>query len=378
MKELTVQSVQSPNGQLALHVGLTDSGGLWYKLYSQGRVMMRESRLGLLLKNAPSLLEGFIITASDTGKQDEVWTPLYGERSRIPDRYCWLKLELLQPGEADRRMNVEFRVYDEGLAFRYKVPFQSGFKRFIISGEGTQFHFPEGCTAFGEQGAEGEYRQVPVEELPANCERPLTVVYPQGMYAAILEAGLDDYSRMLLQARPEQPGVVEAVLSGLLTEYVGYGLMDEGLPEAEKTGEVTAKTPFASPWRIVLVGETPGQLLEHNYMVLNLNDPCALAEPSWIKPGKLIRDMSLSSEGARACVDYAASMGLDYVMLDWGWYGDPFDDKVLCTEPENEVWFYSKHTGNHRMNIPELVQYADARGIGIILYLDRRGCREAD
>ncbi|RAV05605.1 glycoside hydrolase family 97 protein [Paenibacillus sp. YN15] len=364
--------LDSPDGQLRLAFGLTERGRPFYSLRYGDRPLLLESALGLVLTDAPPLMEGFRVNHVETEESYEEWRPVYGEREQITDHYRSLKVELVQQDEAGRRLVLEFRAYAGGLAFRYVIPEQAGLERFTIEREASQFHLPEGCRAYEEHGAEGEYTQVLIKDMKPDCERPLTVVYPGGYYAALLEAGVDDYPRTLFTVNPEQPWIVETALSGLLTGFVGYGLMDEGLPEEEKSHRAVGKAPFATPWRLALVGENPGQLLERNDLVLNLNAPCRIEDVSWVRPGKLIREMTLSQEGGRRCVDYAACMGLQYVMLDWGWYGDPFDDASLCTRPEGEVWFYSKHSGNHTLSVPELVQYAAERGIGIILYLDRR------
>ncbi|WP_179232829.1 glycoside hydrolase family 97 protein [Paenibacillus rigui] len=371
-------SMTSPNKLLSFFFTLKEKQGVHgipvYSVTYKNRPLLLDSRLGLQLDGDPSLLDGFTVTDVHRDSYAEEWRPLYGERDVIPDRYSRLAIHLQEKDGNRRQLRLEFRLYDEGLAFRYHVPEQETLSRFTISGEHSQFHVPEGSWAYEEHGAEGEYAKVSVRDLKPNCERPLTVVYPDGTYIAITEAALDNYSRTLFSVHPASPWIIESTLSGLLTGFEGYGLMSENLPEEKNQASVIAQAPFSSPWRVVLVGDRPGDLLEHNYLVLNLNEPCALEDTSWIVPGKLIREMTLSQEGGRACVDFAAERGLQYVMLDWGWYGDPFDDRSDCTRPVNEVWFYNKKEGErtHTLDVQELVQYGAAKGIAILLYLDRR------
>jgi alpha-glucosidase len=367
-----INKVYSPDRSLELQLYLTEpEGSPAYKIYYKNRPLLLESSLGLVLEGTGPLGSGLMVLSTRTSSKDELWSPAYGERSMIPDTYDSLTVDLQEVNGLERRISVQFRVYDEGVAFRYMLPEQEKLDRFTIAAERSQFHFPEGCQAYEEHGAEGEYHRVLIKDIQPNCERPLTVVYPDGMYAALTEAALHDYSRMLLSVNDDNPWMIESTLSGMLGDFVGYGLM-AGKTEGDE--KVVGVAPFSTPWRVILVGERPGELLEHNYIILNLNEPCRLKDTSWIKPGKLIRDMTLSPEGSRACVDFAAEHGLDYVMLDWGWYGDPFDDASLCTHPVNEVWFYNKKPGDptHMIDIPELVRYAETKGIGIILYLDRR------
>jgi alpha-glucosidase len=89
--------------------------------------------------------------------------------------------------------------------------------------------------------------------------------------------------------------------------------------------------PLTTPWRVVMIAESPGKLLENNDILLNLNDPCAIDDTSWIKPGKVLRDITLTTAGAKACVDFAATHGLQYVELDAGWYGHEYDDAADAT-----------------------------------------------
>ncbi|WP_159886879.1 glycoside hydrolase family 97 protein [Paenibacillus puerhi] len=373
---MKVSKAVSPNGSIELEFWLTaDNRKPSYRASYKGKALLLPSSLGLELEGDEPLQEGFSLLDAESWSCDEAWTPVYGERDRIVDRFQALTLRLQEREGRERQLVVEFRVYDEGIAFRYGIPVQPHVRALVIAGERSQFHFPQGCEAYEEHGAEGEYHLVPIKDIRPNCERPLTVVYPAGIYAALTEAALHDYSRMLLSVNEDNPWIVESTLSGLLGGWVGYGLMADKTEGDEK---VSGTVPFATPWRVLIVGDRPGDLLERNSIILNLNEPCRIEETSWIVPGKLIREVTLTPEGGRACVDFAAEHGLQYVMLDWGWYGDPFDSASVCTNPVNEVWFYNQQAGvrTHTLDIPELVRYGESKGIGIILYLDRRAVEE--
>jgi alpha-glucosidase len=131
--------------------------------------------------------------------------------------------------------------------------------------------------------------------------------------------------------------------------------------------EVKAVAPFNTPWRFVLLGDTPGQLLERNFLILNLNEPCAIKDTSWIKPGKVIREVTLTTNGGRACVDFAVRHNLQYVEYDAGWYGPEgsgqSDARTISLDP-----------GRSRgpLDLHHVIDYAKKRGIGIILYVNRR------
>jgi alpha-glucosidase len=367
-------SLASPDGLLAVRFAIKDKeeerGVPVYSIDYKGTPLILESCLGLELEQMPPLLSGFeVVRHSITGHNGE-WRPIYGERDRIPDHYNGLELALRETAGAGRRLHLEFRAYNEGVAFRYAIPEQPGLDRFVISAERSQFHFPEGCIGYEEHGAEGEYHKVLVKDIQPNCERPLTVEYPNGTCVCLTEAALNDYSRMLLRTDDSNPWIVVSQLSGLVTGYVGYGGMSKHLPDEWANEKVAAQAPFATPWRVLIVGDRPGDLLERNYLVLNLNEPCALDDTSWIVPGKAIRDVTLSTEGGKACVDFAVEHRFKYVLLDWGWYGDPYDEASDATKVPDKIWRAKEdHPG---LDLQELIRYAAERGIGIFLYLDRR------
>ncbi|XEC93974.1 glycoside hydrolase family 97 N-terminal domain-containing protein [Paenibacillus tarimensis] len=371
--------LNSPNGKIIITFELTEKGAPVYQMDVDGAPLLLASMMGLTLQDDDDLLSGFTLVRYTISSKDEYWTPLYGERDRIRDRYHALTVTLKEQEGLRREMHIEFRAYDEGVSFRYVIPEQVGFSRdIVISGERSEFHFPKGCLAYEEHGAEGEYGLVPVEELQPNCERPLTVVYRHGAYLCLTEAELTDYSRMLLSTDADNRRIVVSTLSGLVTAFVGYDNMDTSLTGELADQKVRTSLPFTSPWRVLVIGERPGDLLENNDIVLNLNPPADMAESSWIVPGKLLRDMTISNEGARACVDFAVRHNLQYIMLDWGWYGDPFDDASVCTNEVNDVWYFRMEEGvvYPKLDVKEVVRYANSKGIGVILYLDRRAVEQ--
>jgi len=127
-------------------------------------------------------------------------------------------------------------------------------------------------------------------------------------------------------------------------------------------------TPFATPWRVVMVAERPGQLLENNDLILNLNPPCEMADTSWIQPGKVMREVSLSMKGARELVDFAVKRNLQYIHFDAGWYG--YEDKVGSNATKVNV--DPRRNPNSDLNLQEAIRYANEKGIGVFLYVNQR------
>ena len=338
--------VKSPNGDLVATFVIQDFGDAkgcpCYHVDFTGRPVIVESRLGLDLDGAP-LREGMTLVTHTASTQDSTWKPVCGERAEIRDRYNQVVLELNTEGPAVRVLHVTFRAYDEGIAFCYTLPKQAGTESVRIRRETSEFRFHADYATWATYSAQGQYRRVALSEVKAGCERPLVVEIAEDLYAALAEARLVDYARMKFAPLEGVPHSLEGRLNG----------------------EVVSSLPLATPWRVVMVAQSPGKLVENNAIILNLNEPCAIADTSWIKPGKVIREVSLSTAGGKACVDFAVKRGLQYVEYDAGWYGpenDPNADATTVTlDPKRS---------KGPLDLHEVIRYANERGIGIIVYVN--------
>ncbi len=337
-------TVESPDGNVVVTL---DIGGqqdsLTYSVAYDGQSVIVDSHLGFALKDAASLETGFEIVNVVRSSSDSTYSPVYAERRTIRNNYNQLVVDLKQSRGC--KLRLTFRAYNEGAAFRYTVPEQDALKSFVISAERTQFRFAGDHAAYATYSAQGEYSKVPLSKLRKDCERPLTIRINDRLYAAVAEAGLVDYARMRLS--PDK-GQALAVVSSLASE-------------------VSAIAPLTTPWRVIMFGRTPGELLERNYLLMNLNDPCAIKDPSWIKPGKVIREVTLTTTGGMACVDFAAEHNLQYVEFDAGWYGSEYSDesdaRTISVDPKRSKGPLDLHA---------IIEYAKQRDIGIILYVNRR------
>jgi len=345
--------LKSPDGQLTLTFevkALDGAAGVpCYRVDYKGRPVLAASRLGLELAGVP-LNAGFTIASQKTSAHDETWKPVYGERSTIRDHYNELRVELQEAAAPQRQLVLTFRAADEGVAFCYTLPKQPGLDAIRITRETTQFHFAADHTAWPTYHAQGVYEQVPLSKIKPGCERPLVVQVADDLFVAIAEAKLVDYARMKLRLAKDAPSTLEAFLDA---------------EHGPKDGEVTGAAPLTTPWRVVMAADTPGRLLENNYLILNLNDPCALADTSWIKPGKVIREVTLTTTGGKACVDFAVKRGLQYIEFDAGWYGHEYDPK----SDASAVHLDPKRSKGP-LDMEEVCQYAKSKGIGVILYVN--------
>ena len=222
----------------------------------------------------------------------------------IRDRYEQLSVDLEDDQQPARRLRLVFRAYDEGDCVLLHDPGAAGPAEFVIAAEHSEFRFTDNHRCHAVYSAQGVYQAVGLDDVKPNCERPLTVEIDGGPCVAVAEARLVDYARMRLRPVAGRPHTVASMLEG----------------------SVQAAAPYTTPWRVVMVADTPGQLLERNDLILNLNDPCAIADTSWIKPGKVIREVTLTTAGGKACVDFAVRHNLQYVEFDAGWYGHEYSD----------------------------------------------------
>ena len=131
-------------------------------------------------------------------------------------------------------------------------------------------------------------------------------------------------------------------------------------------------TPFSTPWRAVIVGDRAGDLLERNYLLLNLNEPSKLADTSWIKPGKVIREVTLSTKGGKEAIDFARQRNLQYIEYDAGWYGHEYDNASEATGVHIDPLRKQSDPAYIGLDLPEVIRYGKEKGIGVILYINQR------
>jgi hypothetical protein len=287
---ISAQEIKSPNGNLTLRFSLHDGGVPTYTLTYKAKPVLKPSRLGLELKNAPDLMDGFTVADAKTSTFDETWEPVWGEVKSIRNHYNELAVTLTQPA-TQRTLVVRFRLFDDGLGFRYEFPRQDKLSYFTVKEERTQFALAGDHKAFwlpGDYDTE-EYRTVTSKLsevrllMPSaisnnasqtvfsktGVQTPLMLKSDDGLYINIHEAALIDYSGM-----------------GLNLDDVNYVLETHLTPDAEgDKGHL--QTPTVSPWRTVIVSDRAGDILESK-LIYNLNEPTKYKDTSWIKPIKYV------------------------------------------------------------------------------------------
>ncbi|MXV52256.1 glycoside hydrolase family 97 protein [Pedobacter sp. HMF7647] len=401
---LKAQVITSPDKNLTLKFELQSNGVPSYQLTYKNKQVIKPSTLGIETKDVPSFLDGFTISKTEQSTFDETWSPVWGEQKEIRNHYNELLVTLAQKAVESREIRIRFRLFNDGLGFRYEFPEQKNLTYFVIKEEKTQFALSGDHKAFwlpGDYDTQ-EYSTVTsnLSEVrgkmkaavtpnasqtpfsPTGLQTPLMMKSKDGLYINIHEAALVDYSCMSLNLDDKN-----FVLQSWLT------------PDAQgNKGYLQA--PTQSPWRTIVVSDKAGDILLSK-LILNLNEPTKFKDVSWIKPIKYVgvwwemitgkstwsyadvpsvklgeTDYSkLKPNGTHAAntqhvkeyIDFAAQNGLDAVLVEgWNvgwedWFGKSKDYVFDFVTPYPDF------------DVKELHRYAASKGIKIIMHHETSG-----
>ncbi len=329
----------------------------------------------------PSVIELFSNELDFSGKlsvlkvenssENDNWNSNFSELSTIPNHYNQTKIYLKQ-GEA--KLNIIARAYNEGIAFAYEIPEQNGISEIGLS-ENIHYNFSENYPVWSTPKrekkvltAQGKYRKIPLTELEVGAERPLLIEISDSIKIALAEAKLVDYARLSFDKGTSSTYSIMSSLDGKMGEQkqdtITGAIISERIEESIK---VHKKLPFQSPWRVVMMGNSYGELLENNYIIQNLNDPSEIEDESWITPGKVLREGTLTTQGGFAAIDFVASHNMQYVHFDAGWYGnemyDESDATTVTLDPKRSKGPF---------DMEAICKYAKEKGVKVMLYVNRR------
>lgn len=269
---------------------------------------------------------------------DNVWHPLYGERSTVRDAYNAATMYLSKRDGSGYRLNIEVRAYDEGIAFRYFFPEHPKAIFHKVTEDLTEYTFPEGTMAWTEQWAQARFEHLPIDDIKRPVERALTLELPSGSWAALADADVDDWCLTKFVASDKRKNTLTSVM---------YSPVD-------------VVTYYATPWKVVMAADKPGDLLEHNTIIENLNLPCQIADAAtWVNPGKIMRETTITTEGALATIDFCAAHHIPYMLFDWLWY-------LPCTSHDGDA---TKVVD--KLDMPRVVAYGKEKGVGIWVYVNQ-------
>jgi alpha-glucosidase len=366
--------LRSPSGNLVVGFALDSAGVPRWQVQQDGKPLLSWSPLGLTFLKGGSLASRFILLDSEITEHDERYDLVAGKVKHARDHHRELRVKLLESPPGNRRLDLAFRAFDDGVAFRYTLPAQGVMTEFDIIRENTEFRFPEDMKAWAFQintfhsSFEGLYLPTTLRGIPDTGEvyPPLTMQRADGVTLSITESELKDYAGMYLRGAR------------------GKGLQVVLAPHPDGSGVcVHGSTPFTSPWRVMMIGKRPGDLIEST-IISNLSSPCALDDVSWIRPGKVIFPWwpdfysdrpgvasTLDFENQKYYIDFAAENNIGYLEMEPPWYGDTDD---CINNPRN----HDITKPIPELRLPELFAYAKSKGIGIFLWahwdnVDRQG-----
>lgn len=395
------QKLNSPNNQLELKVGVNKIGRPYYTLNYKNKPIIQTSFLGLTLKQTNTLAADFEIKNHAIKTVNEKWNPVLGEQKEIINHFNELTVELFQK-TTQRKMNIVFRLFDEGLAFRYEIPIQEKLNYFVISDEVSQFALTEDYNAFWIPGDydsqeyaynETKLSEIDVTKLDMNngigmkgpmtksrIQSPVMLKSTNGIYVNIFEAAVVNYPIMHLD--------VDTSTFLIQSHLVPNAIGDKAYLQA----------PANTPWRTIMVSDDARKILSSK-MTLNLNEPSKIEDTSWIKPMKYVgiwwemhvgkatwdyagsqnaqmaQDAELkptgkhgaTTENTKKYIDFAAKHGFDGVLVEgWNvgwedWFGN---------WKENVFDFVTPYPD---FNVEEVQKYAQSKGVKMIMHHETSG-----
>lgn len=368
--EASATTLLSPDGQVAITFALGGDGTPVYTISYRGRAVITPSTLGLEFRRDGLLSKGMRVAGVRRDAHDEIYELVAGKTRRARDRYNEMTVELEEEQSSGRKLELVFRAYDDGAAFRYRLPPQASLKDFEIIAERTAFAFPTDLDCWALQlpgfatNYEGEFDRITSSRIrpDATLGLPLVCKTRDGAATfALSEADLKDYAGMHF--------------AGFTN---GYGVISRLAPRRDDPavavrGAIGANG-FRSPWRVVMVAEEPSKLIEST-LIANLNPPSAVADTSWIKPGRAAWDWwsgrvvegaafktGMNDQTMRSYIDLAAEMNWEYMLVDAGWYshlpewGERMDLKADITKTIPEI------------NLPGLIEDARRKNVGLFVW----------
>ncbi|MRT93774.1 glycoside hydrolase family 97 protein [Ancylomarina sp. 16SWW S1-10-2] len=368
-KQNTIE-IKSLDGNQILTVMPTSEKGIEFSVYHNGKQVILPSTIELKSKDI-DFRKAFKLVKVEESTVNNEWTTDLGERSTIPDNYNQVKVYL---ESKSAKLNLICRAYNEGVAFAYEIPEQNNFKKISLDDELINYQFAENYSVWSTPKrearvltAQGEYRKIPLSELEEGCERPLVIEIAEDVKIALAEAKLVDYARLSFKASKEFEFGITSSLDGKLGALKQDTITGALEGQWSLHSKIVKALPFQSPWRVVMIAEDHGKLLENNYLIQNLNDPCAIKDVSWITPGKVLREGTLTTKGAYSAIDFVASHNMQYVHFDAGWYGNEMDDSSDATT----ITLDTKRSKGP-FDIESICKYAKEKGVKVMLYVNRR------
>lgn len=361
----------SPDGKISV---VLESGeqGLFYSVIREGEVVVRPSILRLEFANQPPFAKNLEIALVSESAVDNTWEPLWGKTESARNHYREYTYRVGEKTGAGRSLELRWRIFNDGAAFRWIFPEGSGFGSFRLTGEVTGFNIDPACRVWATE--HGDYytsqEHLYDERMAGDIAPgeligcPVLAETGKGSWLLLTEADLTDWAGLYFRAGTEEGSTLVSSLAPL---------------RRDPAVRVERSVPAVSPWRVIMAGEDPGVLVESN-MIANLNDPPEYEDVGWIRPGISAWDrwwsgdygpdagfeLGMNTATMKYFIDLADEMDWEYMIVDWTWYGNVFvqQDGRQVPDPAADIT-----TPIGAVDIREIIAYAAQRRVGIILWV---------
>lgn len=399
------QQVASPDGKIVLNFNISEEGKPNYTVVKDNKTIIDTSYLGFDFKNVSSINDNLIIVSSENTNFNETWQMPWGEQTNVVNNYNELKVKLEETSEGNRKLNLVFRVYNDGLGFRYEFPEQDNWNEVLITDEHTEFNLNQDYKTFWIPGDwdiyEHLYNTTNLSEIdalqfanhedlaqtyiPENAvNTPVTMVGSDGIHLSFHEAALVDYSGMTLKVDTENLNLKSNLVGSQNNDY-----------------KVKRSLPFHTPWRTVQITDNAPDLIESK-LIVNLNEPNKLGDVSWFKPMKYTgvwwemhlgkstwdyektQDMNTWTEGegsqgnhgattenVKNFIDFSAKNKIGGVLVE-GW-NTGWDHWIGFEDREGVFDFVTPYPD---YDIDEVVRYGKEKGVDIIMHHETSAATE--
>jgi len=404
-KEVQV-TISSPDNNVEVAFNLNENGTPTYKVSYKNEAVIKPSTLGFEIKNQPELSQNFEITNSEISSFEETWEMPWGEQLLVENKYNQLKIELQETSALKRKLTIVFKVYNDGIGFRYEFPEQENLSEVFISDENTQFNLTGdhkvwwmpgdwdiyehlyNATKFSEIDAMSKANHPNLGQhsyIPENAvNTPVTMKTENGLYVSFHEAALVDYADMTLK--------VDTTNFSMTSELVGSENNDY---------KVVRSVPFETPWRTIQISEKAGDLIESK-LIVNLNEPNKLGDVSWFKPtkytgiwwemhlnksswdygmtdvdgkwvdtGKAHGKHGATTENTKAFIDFSARNNIGAVLVE-GW-NTGWEHWIGFEDREGVFDFVTPYPD---YDLKEVVRYGKEKGVEIIMHHETSAATE--
>ena len=347
--------VVSPDGNNCMTI-VQQADAFAYSVTYQGKKVVTDSQLGLQLDNYTweralarkypqydCWMNGFTVDSVHYDTHRAYIQNLYGEQACVPDNYNEGTLYLSKHDGSDYRLNIEVRVYDEGIAFRYYFPEHPQAVFHKVTTDLTEYTFAPNTKVWAAEWAQAPYELKDVNEIKAPIERAVTITLPNGLFCALADADVDDWCL--------EKNIASKTKRNTLCTTM-YSPVD-------------IVTYYATPWKVILTADSYGKLLENRFIIDNLNPPCAIADAKdWVRPGTIMRCTTLTTEAALRNIDFCQKHHIPYMLFDWKWY-EP------CTSHDGDATIVIP-----QIDMPRVVAYGKEHGVGIWLYVNQHALQK--